>query len=184
MARPGRKRAPDAKRRARTTRAARAAATVGPTPELLAQRRRVAGDATVALDFPLDVLAARHRRDPAQGVPPGQWRAGWRFARLAWRVFRPPVALPPLFWATRLERAAPAAPRDEAAAEAEAVRLRALHRAARAALAAAGPAATRAVDAAVVALVAPADAAALAALRRGLAALERHFEHAGTGVAH
>lgn len=175
MARPGRPRRLDAKRRDRTTRAARSAESSGPTPELLDQRRRASGDAGVALDFPLDVLAAHYRRDPATGVPPEEWRAGWRFARLAWRVFRPPVPLPPLFWATRLERAPAAVIPDPAALEEEALALRRRHRAALAAIAAAGPQAQRAVDGAVVSLHPPADAAALAHLRRGLAALARHF---------
>ncbi len=180
MARRGRPRDPDAKRRRRTTRAARAAADAGPTAELLAQRRRVSGDAAVPIDFPLDVLAARFRREPAAGLGPGECRAGWRFARLAWRVFRPPVPLPPLFWATRVEGGRlpasvdPDSP-DEARRAEEERRRMGLYRDARAALAAAGPAAVRAVDAAVVALLMPAHPAVLAALRDGLRALDRHF---------
>jgi hypothetical protein len=174
----GRPRDPDAKRRRRTTRAARAATEAGPTPELLAQRRRLSGDAAVPIDFPLDVLAARHRRDPAAGLGPEECRAGWRFAHLAWRVFRAPVPLPPLFWATRIEAGRGPDPLSEADRAEEEARRMALYRAARAALAAAGPAAVRAVDHAVVAMTLPADAAALAALRRGLARLHRHFSEA------
>ncbi|BBK44037.1 hypothetical protein STVA_40570 [Allostella vacuolata] len=176
MGRPGRPRDPDAKRRRRTTRAARLADADGPTPELLAQRRRIAGDAAVAIDFPLDVLAARHARDPVAGLPAASVQAGWRFARLAWRLSRAPVALPPLFWAERLARssAPPSAVDDAARTEREAL-LHQRYRAARSALAAAGPAAVRAVDGAVVALEMPADPARLAALRLGLAALAVHF---------
>ncbi len=176
MTRRGRPRDPDAKRRRRTTRAARQAADAGPTPELLAQRRRVSGDAAVPIDFPLDVLAARHRRDPAAGLDPAECRAGWRFARLAWRVFRAPVPLPPLFWATRVIGAGsiPVA-RDEATQAEEDRRAMALYRDARAALGAAGPAAMRAVDAAVVGLAMPGDQAALADLRHGLRRLDRYF---------
>lgn len=184
MARRGRPRKPAPTLRA-TTRAGRETIVL-PTPELLAQRRRIAGDASIAIDFPLDVLAAWHRRDAAAGVPAGacrgigaeQWRAGWRFARLAWRAFRPPVPLPPLFWSTRIDSGPAPTPRDDAAMAEEAVRIRAAWRAARAALATAGPAALRAVDAVVVSLVAPADAATVRALRHGLAALDRHFHEA------
>ncbi|BBK30573.1 hypothetical protein EDC65_1988 [Stella humosa] len=177
MARPGRPSDPDAKRRRRTTRAQRLADVDGPTPELLAQRRRVAGDERVAIDFPLDVLAARHAKDPAAGLRPAAVQAGWRFARLAWRLSRAPVALPPLFWAARLERAGPTSPPADIVAQEEAER-RALHRyrAARAALGLAGPAAVRAVDAAVVALELPGCPARLSDLRLGLAALAAHFE--------
>ncbi|WP_374442498.1 hypothetical protein [Stella sp.] len=175
MARRGRPRDPDAKRRRRTTRAARAADGAGPTPELLAHRRRVAGDPAVAIDFPLDVLAARLRRDAASGLAPPLVEAGWRFARLAWTLGRAPVPLPPRFWAERLPREAEPSAHTEAEREAAAVRRRALYRAARLALAAAGPAAARAVDAAAVALEMPADAARLAALRAGLRELARHF---------
>lgn len=175
MARRGRPRDPDAKRRRRTTRAARAADPDGPTPELLAQRRRVAGDAGVAIDFPLDVLGARHRRDPAQGLAPPLVQAGWRFARLAWARARAPVALPPLFWSARLERRAVGSERTEAEREDAAIRTAGRYRDARAVLGAAGPAAVLAVDGAVVALEMPADPRRLAALRTGLTVLADHF---------
>jgi hypothetical protein len=175
VARRGRPRDLDAKRRRRTTRAARAADPEGPTPELLAQRRRVTGDPGVAIDFPLDVLGARHRRNPAQGLAPPLIQAGWRFARLAWARARAPVALPPLFWSARLERRAAASGPSEAEREDAAIRTAGRYREARAVLGAAGPAAVLAVDGAVVALEMPADPRRLAELRAGLAALAGHF---------
>ncbi|BBK36073.1 hypothetical protein STAQ_11510 [Allostella sp. ATCC 35155] len=175
MARPGRPRDPDAKRRRRTTRASRAAEDTGATPELLAHRRRVSGDAAVAADFPLDVLAARSRRDPATGLSPPEVEAGWRFARLAWALGRAPVPLPPRFWAERLPREADQPVRSEEEREAAAMRTAQRYRTARAALAVAGPGAVRAVDGAAVALEMPGDPARLAALRAGLQSLARHF---------
>lgn len=175
MARRGRPRDPDAKRRRRTTRAARAADDAGATPELLSQRRRIAGDAAVAIDFPLDVLGARWGRDAATGLAPPLVQAGWRFARLAWASGRPPVPLPPRFWAERLPRATDPTALTEAEREALAARRALRYRTARAALGAAGPAAVLAVDAAAVALEMPADGARLAALRAGLRLLAQHF---------
>ena len=188
MARRGRPRKPESVPRA-TTREGRES-HVEPTPELLAHRRRITGDATVATDFPLDVLAAWYRRDAAAGVPVSRrrgidaeaWRAGWRFARLGWRAFRPPVPLPPLFWSMRVDSVRSSAPLDDAALEEDAARVRQEWRAARTALALGGRSAVRSVDAVVVALAMPADPAGMAALRRGLVLLDRHFFGVGAAV--
>jgi len=79
--RAGRPRVLQAKRR-QTTRAGREvdARNVGPTPELIAHRIRMAGDPDVSTDFPLDVLAAKG------DINRDQCDAGWWYLALRARM--------------------------------------------------------------------------------------------------